>query len=260
MTRTIGFVCEGPRDSQVFEAIIDHLYPDADIEYRYIQPEETCDSSLFNGWKGVLRWCHENGPIIDSYLTDLEPKLDALIIHLDGDVSRSEKESHCYCDNVACIHKGNTIPPNCREYETCPITLPCAEHVSTPEGYTEHLLGVLTSLFPAEHIIPLIFVFPCDSTDTWIVAALDSADNYEQILNPWNTVITRGKIYHGVRIRKPKKTKLLYAELIKLMIPNWEQVKSNCPQALKFEESIVHLLANTIQLSEESSTLDTPPA
>lgn len=245
MTKTIGFVCEGPTDILMFRAIIDYLYPEADIDYRYIQPEETLISRLFNGWKGVLRWCHENGSLIDSYLSDLDPKIDALIIHLDGDVSRDEKESHCYCDSVVCPHKGDTIPPLCKEYDTCPIVLPCDNHVLPPDGYVEHLRGVIASLLPSEHKIPVIIVIPCDSTDTWIVAALDDMDNYELISKPWDTVIVRNKNYHGVRIRKPKKSQLLYSSLINIMLPNWEKVTANCQQAMRFKEDIARLLDTT---------------
>lgn len=243
MTKRIGFVCEGPTDAQVFSSIIGHLFPDDPIKYVPIQPDENFRSDLYTGWKGVLRWCHENGPRIDSFLTEINPPLDALIVHLDADVSRKDKESHCYCGSVVCPHKDSVSPPDCTYYKECPIILPCGEHPGSPQGYVNHLIGVLASLFPDQHAMPVIFVIPCDETETWIVAALDDYEDYEQILNPWESIILANRYnYHGVRNSKCKKSRKVFKELIDLMIPNWERVTSNCPQAKKFHDDIKQLL------------------
>ena len=242
MTKRIGFVCEGPTDAQVISAIIEHLFSDEQFKPVPIQPDENFQSKHYTGWKGVLRWCHENGPRIDSFLTELTPPLDALIVHLDADVSRKENESHCYCESVVCENKNNVIPPDCQNYEECPVILPCAEHSASPQGYVDHLRGILTSLFPADHAMPVIFVIPCDETETWIVAALDDFDNFEQIQNPWENVILAHRYnYHGIRIRKPKKSNILFRDLISLMIPNWDQVVERCPQAQRFQDDISQL-------------------
>lgn len=253
MTKRIGFVCEGPTDTQVFSAVISHLFPDEQIRYVPIQPEENFSSVYYTGWKGVLRWCHENGPRIDSYLTEVSPPLDALIVHLDADVSRKEEESHCYCEGVVCPHKESINPPDCTNYETCPITLPCGEHSDPTQGYVDHLMSVLTTLFPPQHAMPVIFVIPCDETETWIVTALDNLENYEQIPNPWESVILAHRYnYHGIRIRKPKKSRILFESLIDLMIPNWEKVVDNCPQAQKFQDDINQLVKQFHDLSTGS--------
>ena len=41
---------------------------------------------------------------------------------------------------------------------------------------------------------------PCDSTEAWIAAAYDNLPEIEFMENPWENVIAKKKIYHGIRI------------------------------------------------------------
>lgn len=243
MRKTIGIVSEGPRDSDLLAAVIDSIFPDDEITYRYIQPDESLESPHANGWKGVWRWCDENGKDIDKYSKGVFPQLDLLIVHMDGDVSRTEKASHCLCEGVECPHKDETIPPNCRYPKECPITLPCNNHGEPPEGYVSHLRELLSRMFSEEHEIPIIFVIPCDSTDIWIVAALDDMEDYELLKNPWSTVISKGKYYHSVRIHGDKKNKSAYLNLIEQMLKQWDRVINRCKQAEQFQRELVEMIA-----------------
>ena len=239
MKKVIGLVCEGTRDSDLLSKVIDKMLYDVDIAYRYIQPDTDLTSPHGNGWKGVWRWCEENGKLIDSFAMDMIPALDLLIVQMDGDVSRKERESHCACSDVKCDYREEMMAPNCMKYTECPVVLPCDKHGQPPEGYVEHLKQLLSDPFPERKKIPVIFVIPCDSTDTWIVAALEKIEDCELHKDPWRTIISRGKKYHGIRIHGEQKERGAYNRLIQLMIDNWDSVTEKCSQARNFQNELM---------------------
>ncbi len=57
-----------------------------------------------NGWKGVWRWCKETESI-RMLIQEVQPGIDAVVIRMDGDVLRKEKEDHCLCETrLRCIY------------------------------------------------------------------------------------------------------------------------------------------------------------
>ena len=73
MKKIVGLVCEGPRDMDLLVSVIDRILPQADISYRYIQPDETLSSPFLTGWKGVWNWCDQYGKSIDEYANGIFP-------------------------------------------------------------------------------------------------------------------------------------------------------------------------------------------
>ena len=137
MKRTIGLVCEGPRDIDLITSIIDHLFPAYDIEYRYLQPESSLKSINYNGWKGVLRWCRKDYSSVCATANFLDSDIDFIIVQIDGDVSRDKnnKQSHCNCINVGCdeayknMLEGIVLVEECsKHYSECPLPFPCDKH------------------------------------------------------------------------------------------------------------------------------------
>ncbi len=234
--KTIGFVCEGPRDVELLSAVLRRILQE-DINPLFLQPEDNLQGGFGNGWKGVWRWCEKEGWNLDKLMNGVSPKMDALIIQMDGDVSRKEKEPHCRCGDI-CEDAGNVHPLACRKVKEncCPIILPCGGHESGAPGYVRHLTGFLSQFFQPDSMP--IFVIPCDSTDAWIVAAFDAIEDTEHIANPWESVISVGKNYHGIRIHRHKKLKAEYAKLISMVCENWERVTAICSQAMAFEQAI----------------------
>lgn len=232
--KTIGFVCEGPRDSDMLEAVIRKVLNE-DIYPLYLQPEATLTGENGNGWKGVWSWCYKNGQTLDQYMQGAAPKIDLIVVQMDGDVSRKEREVHCECWHDKCEMSGTIFPLKCHK-EECPIEIPCNRHPSGSEGYVEHLQSLLHKCFPGEYIP--FFIIPCDSTDAWIVAAFDDLENVESIDDPWNNIISKKKKYHGIRVPGHNKTKAVYDKFIASVCQNWELVKSRCPQAAAFEQMI----------------------
>ena len=232
--KTIGFVCEGPRDSDMLEAVIRHILCD-DITPLYLQPEASLVGENGNGWKGVWTWCFKNGETLDQYMQGAIPKIDFIIIQMDGDVARKEREVHCICYSKECDKSGSVFPLKCK-MENCPVQVPCIHHEEGINGYVDHIQNIVHSCFPGEYM-PICIV-PCDSTDAWIVAAYDDLENIESIKNPWDNIISKRKDYHGIRVPGHRKTKAVYDKLIPTVCQNWEVVKQRCPQAAVFNQII----------------------
>ena len=89
--KTIGIVAEGPRDFELIAAVIDTI-TNEENSYQMIQPEPDMAGRFGNGWKGVWKWCETNQGSLNTYMNSLTPVLDFLVIHMDGDVERCEKE------------------------------------------------------------------------------------------------------------------------------------------------------------------------
>ena len=91
MRKVIGIVGEGPIDQMVLKAAINRITGERHI-YRNIQPEQDMRGEFGNGWKGVYRWCETNAELIPALFSAISPALDLLIVQMDGDVGRKEKE------------------------------------------------------------------------------------------------------------------------------------------------------------------------
>lgn len=237
--KTVGFVCEGPRDSDMLEAVLRHILNE-DIFPLYLQPEMTLESDYGCGWKGVWTWCEKNGSMLDKYIDGATPQLDMLIIHMDGDVARKEREVHCRCFANTCEQSGKVFPLQCRE--VCPIEIPCNSHEDGISGLVSHLQELILECFQGK-FVPICFI-PCDSTDAWIVAAFDDIEDVEMIEDPWNTIISRKKDYHGIKVPGHNKSQRVYQKLIPVVCENWEKVKKKCSQAEMFEHYVLNNVYN----------------
>lgn len=76
--KTIGFVCEGPRDSDMLEAVVRHILGE-EIYPLYLQPESSLIGENGNGWKGVWTWCVKSGETFDQFIEGATPRLDMII-------------------------------------------------------------------------------------------------------------------------------------------------------------------------------------
>lgn len=241
MKRIIGIVSEGPTDYLVLKTVIDTITGEKNI-YRRIQPEQDMCGEYGNGWKGVCRWCESNARFIPELFTGLSPGLDLLIIHMDGDVSRKEKEIHCICKHTSCDDKGTQALFSCERIKTasCPIVLPCPDHDNSPEGYRTHLEDTIRLLLGESSQEPgIVITIPCDSTDAWIVAAYDDKNDVENIEDPWGSIISRRKDYHGIRIHGHKKSISVYKMFLQKLSMKWPSVTEKCTSAQKLEEELL---------------------
>lgn len=240
MKKRIGIVGEGPTDYLVLRCMIDKITGEEN-DYLRIQPEPNALGQYGNGWKGVWNWCVSTGPYFDKIIQGIVPKIDMIVIQMDGDVARKEREIHCQCESTICDYKGNVFPLACEllKENLCPISLPCPDHEDSPNGYRRHINdSVLSWLGVCADRKDIIITVPCDSTDAWIVAAFDAIDDIENIKNPWESVISKKKEYHGVRIPGHKKNNRVYQQLLPVLEDKWKQVIDLCDSAKIFEKSI----------------------
>lgn len=242
--RNIGIVCEGPTDFFILCGIIDTITGEKN-HYKRLQPEDDLRGQFGTGWKGVWKWCRDNAAIKKKLMTEVQPQLEILVVQMDGDVSRKEKPPHCLCEPVECSKRGKQDVLLCdissEKRNACPVTLPCENHDMSVNGYVQHLTDLLVSLLQGKE--DTCITIPCDSIESWIVAAYDSLNDVESLLDPWNTIIAKKKYYHGIRIRGDQKnTSIFLDHFMPVVCENWNKVTQLCQSAKKFEEDILLLI------------------
>lgn len=234
--KNIGIVCEGPTDYILLKGIIDKI-SGKDNQYFQLQSEDNLLGEYGNGWKGVWKWCLDHRQGLEKFMNDIEPKLDILVVHMDGDVARKEKEVHCGCRSTECKWIEEKEPLSCQRLKNkeCPVSLPCKSHPLSAKGYRDHLTAKIEEWlgFPEK----ICIVVPCDSTEAWVIAAYDKYEESEEIKDPWNKIISKGKSYHNIRIPGHKKNTRIYQQFVLQVCNNWEAVKRLCTSAEIFEKN-----------------------
>ena len=209
-----------------------------------LQPENDLTGKYGNGWKGVWKWCYDNASIRNELMKGIQPALVFLVIQMDGDVSRKEKSSHCWCEATQCAHKGKWNPLECHTTSAglaaSPIVHPLHGQDAYVTGYMSHLKALLTTWL--KETDDTCIVIPCDSTEAWIVAAYDQTDGIETIEAPWEHIIARGKDYHNIRISGQKKRIRIFEQFVPTVCENWSKVTELCRSAYDFEESLLALV------------------
>lgn len=239
MSKVIGIVSEGPTDYLVLKSVIDKITGEEN-RYLALQPEADMMGRYGNGWKGVWKWCKETAPL-DVIMDSIQPRIDIIVIQMDGDVIRKEKEVHCQCVSTECTEKGKVFPLYCENVVEgmCPIEIPCSSHADGIEETINHGKQVLDGVMNILDKSRIIITIPCDSTDAWIVAAYDDFENVEKIEDPWKSVIAKRKYYHDVRVRGDKKSINTYSIFVEHLVDNWNLVKEKCRSAKLLEQEIV---------------------
>lgn len=203
MSKVIGIAAEGPTDYLVLKTVIDTITGE------------------------------------DNRFLALQPKIDVIIIQMDGDVVRKEKEVHCQCDSTDCEEKGKVFPLYCQKAkEGCGVVLPCQDHLDCIDDTMNHGNKVLRKALDIRENSRIIITIPCDSTDAWIVAAYDDCENVEQIIDPWKNIIAKSKYYHDVRVRGDKKNTVTYSAFMPELSERWKIVANKCKSAKLFETNI----------------------
>lgn len=237
MSKVIGIVSEGPTDYLVLKTVIDKI-TGTENKYLSLQPEADLLGKFGNGWKGVWRWCKETEHL-DLLMDGIQPNIDLIVIQMDGDVIRKEKEVHCMCDSTMCTEKGKQFPLYCEAAkEGCPVAIPCPNHQYQVSDSIQHGSSVLCTALEEDNK-RVIITIPCDSTDAWIVAAYDDIENAENIEDPWKSVIAKGKYYHDIRVRGDKKNTVTYARFMDTLADKWNVVTERCLSAKVFEQDFI---------------------
>lgn len=242
MKKVIGIVSEGPTDYLVLKAVIDKITGEEN-RYLPLQPEPDMLGRYGNGWKGVWRWCRETESI-GMLMQEVQPNIDAIVIQMDGDVVRKEKEVHCLCETTVCDDKGKVFPLYCKKVadRVCPAEIPCTGHENGISAIMGHGKSVLESELENEDMTHIAITIPCDSTDAWVVAAYDELDDAEMIEDPWDRIIAKGKYYHGIRVRGSNKNTNTYQHFSGKVAECWNTVAEKCRSAEILEQEIKRIL------------------
>ncbi len=241
MKKVIGIVAEGPTDHLVLKAAIDRITGEEN-RYLSLQPEPDMMGRYGNGWKGVWRWCRETASI-NMFMQEIQPNINAIVIQMDGDVIRKEREPHCLCESTVCVDKGKVFPLYCERVkdEQCPVELPCISHKNSITGRIDHGVSILAEAMGEVDMTHISIVIPCDSTDAWVVAAYDDIDDVESLADPWKNVIAKKKYYHGIRVRDKKNT-IIYKCFSDRVADEWCTVTEKCSTAMRFEQEVKRIL------------------
>lgn len=241
----IGVIAEGFRDIDVIEEVLS-LFITQDFKCLPLQPDQTYCKANGNGWEGVWKWCLDYQQNYKEYLKIQSPRLDALIIQLDGDTTREKK---MFCD----------MPKECDRNQVdsavfCSIAKEeCAICISDEfikssidDKYGFLRAKALSWVSGAIDELPKVICLPFDSTESWIIAAFDG-DIFgfpEQIEKPGDTIIAQKATYHDCKVpregqNKLKKNEMFYKTfLIPKLKSEWASVTKLCPTARKFENEI----------------------
>lgn len=176
-------------------------------------------------------------------MKEVQPSIDAIVIQMDGDVIRKEREPHCLCESTVCENKGMIFPLYCEKLKNgkCPVKLPCKSHDSGIEVRVNHGISILAAAIGEADMTHISIVIPCDSTDAWVVAAYDDIDDIEFIVDPWKNIISKKKYYHGIRVRDNKNT-TTYKNFSDKVVDQWSTVTEKCSTAMFFEQEIKRIL------------------
>jgi len=247
MSKRIGIAAEGPTDYLVLKKVIDKITGE-DNQYLSLQPEPDVMGRFGNGWKGLWKWCQEM-PSLNIMMDNIQPRIDIIVIQMDGDVVRKEKEVHCQCPVTICNEKESVIFPLYCKTATermCPVKLPCSAHANQVQDIIDQGRKVLGKALGETDQKRIVITIPCDSTDAWIVAAFDEYDDIEHIEDPWKNIIVKGKYYHEIRVRGNKKNISTYSKFADHLVDNWDVVTKKCVSAKCFEKDILEALKNTL--------------
>ena len=238
MSKVIGIASEGPTDYMVIKTVIDKITGE-DNRYLSLQPEPDMLGRYGNGWKGVWRWCKETAPL-EIIMDEIQPRIDIIVIQIDGDVVRKEREVHCQCDSTRCEDKGKFFPLYCESAKSgCMAEVPCKSHETNVVSMMAHGETVIREALSTCDVKRVIITIPCDSTDAWVVAAYDDIDDVELVQDPWKNIIAKQKYYHDVRVRGDKKNTVTYSAFMETLANNWPKVAKKCESARVFEHAIL---------------------
>ena len=238
--KTIGIVCEGPRDYDMITSVI-MSFMEQEYIFLPLQPNMEFGMELGAGWKGVWHWCQTHSDHLAEFLSGITPAIDLLIVQMDADVARCEREAYCETIDIQCPAKETERFLSCKTAidGRCEIPLPpnmqCDGSV---QSRVDYLTGLLAGYLRSSGTPPIVITIPCDSTDAWILAAFESQmQQIEDFPSPWH-FISKSKTYHGIRISGHGKSRRTYLTLVEQVCRQWYQVTAACTQACVFERNV----------------------
>lgn len=166
MVIKIGVIAEGITDHIVYEKFISEFFKDKDFELHFIkeQPGDATSSTIGGGWTEVKKWCLRNSPtfrntLLTQGLFKGASTRDILLFHIDSDIAQK-------------------IMANAQETGH-DLSSPLKRGAYVNRKLIEWLWPDQNNPDMDKHVIaPAV-----DSTETWMVCAIDNNLNIEAISN-----------------------------------------------------------------------------
>lgn len=228
--KCIYFVTEGPTDQIVIEGLISNWLGEEDFIPRHIQPPSSAyadglNTSLSDGWKGVLAWCEGKRPDGPTGRDEAIKLADCLIIHTDADVATDA------------------------DFKNPAFSGTCPPATNATDWVRHHLTALLGSDFPQN----VVLCVPAQDLEAWVICALhpDIADENAPIecrKEPGTLLVQRHP--HRLVRRKDgrlKKETAKYKNSLRAIIQGWSNciagAQPRCPEAVRFEQETRRALA-----------------
>jgi hypothetical protein len=212
----IAIVCEGPTDKIIFDDLLEEFLGHANFRSTLVQPIMSALGGDFGpfggGWQGVLRWCAQvvsGGMSFDMSITSTNN--DLIIVHVDADVARETSLAHLH------------------------LPSPCPPAKGTCDNLRKHLAALLGGPSLPGH---LVFCVPADSTEAWVIAALNPA--IAALNSPWECFRKPEDRLTNVTVegKTVGKSQRSYARIASYVSEAWYSAKSHCPEASRFESDL----------------------
>jgi hypothetical protein len=212
----IAIVCEGPTDKIILDELIEAVVGHPNFRSVLVQPLMSALVSDFGpyggGWAGVLRWCTQavaDGIPFEESKTAINN--DLIIVHVDADVARETSLAHVS------------------------LVGPCPPAQGTCDNIRHHIRVLLGGRELPNY---LVLCIPADSTEAWVVAALNpslAASN-----SPWECYQKPEDQLPSVKVRGKAvgKSQKSYKRVSSDVAAGWPSAKLHWPEANRFEADL----------------------
>lgn len=261
MTKRIGIISEGVTDFKLLNEIVIKVL---DLTKNCFQLCPICDKP--GGWGNIWRYCNDNiyGLGVERFMR-MTNSLDAIIISIDGDVSR-EKTLYCYNYgkpeipfNIECNMTDNAYECyNLRnqfgryipcEYRADQHPLINNGNLDQRDIFIKSILRKWINKNEEADLSNIILTVPFDMIESWIVCALDGPSidgiQVESYAGIFRNYIRRQSTYHGMRISTEKSDteikKAFFDRFVLDTVSNWNMVTSECRYAQLFHNALLAL-------------------
>ncbi len=130
---------------------------------------------------------------------------------------------------------GCDIKPEYRN--NCPVLLPCPEHNAPVSSYMEHL--EVFDPFMVKRNRPYLHRYPpATAPKPGSLPPTITCPKLNLWKTPWENVIAKKKIYHGIRISGKNKRARIFEQFAPVVCENWDRVTELCLSAREFERDI----------------------
>jgi len=223
----IALVAEGATDTVIINAALRAILGSRSFILTQLQPEAT-RPEMGGGWCGVTKWCHDTR-LRCGVMSGIDQTLSGfvlLVIHMDIDVA-CKSYADCISELVSMAQQFGWA------------TLPCDEQPCQPVSATWDQIEVVLKSWLGQHspMQRTLYCLTAQSSGAWLAAAVLNSEHALLQKPECDPVEDRlGQLPISERIRKKV---IEYRKHASGITSKWDQVKSICTQAERFEQNVL---------------------